>query len=186
MKPILRTSNRYENDIANVGEDWSNGVDFYSGHTQTHTHRFNFIYKIKNVKSVWNRYYERQIGMKPILRMLNLFQPPSSEILKMLNRYETDITNVKSVWNWYYECQIGMKPILRTLNLLQAPSSEILKMLNQFETDITNIKLVRKRYCEHCEIDLPYNFCFIKFLPSLTVEAVDSLQTLFRVPRPLV
>ncbi len=33
------------------GEDWSNGVDFYSGHTHTHTHthkhthRFNFIYK---------------------------------------------------------------------------------------------------------------------------------------------
>jgi hypothetical protein len=30
--------------------------------------------------------------------------------------------------------------------------------------------------------DLPYNFCFIKILPSLTVEAVDSLQTLFRTP----
>ena len=34
------------------GEDWSNGVDFYTGHTHTqththtHTHRFNFIYKI--------------------------------------------------------------------------------------------------------------------------------------------
>jgi hypothetical protein len=28
--------------------------------------------------------------------------------------------------------------------------------------------------------DLPYNFCFINFLPSLTVEAVDALQTLFR------
>ena len=32
--------------------------------------------------------------------------------------------------------------------------------------------------------DLPYNFCFIKILPSLTVEAVDSLQTLFRAPDP--
>jgi len=31
---------------------------------------------------------------------------------------------------------------------------------------------------------LPYNFCFIKFLPSLTVEAVDTLQTLFRAPDP--
>jgi hypothetical protein len=30
--------------------------------------------------------------------------------------------------------------------------------------------------------DLPYNFCFIKFLPSLTVEAVDAPQTLFRAP----
>ncbi len=34
--------------------------------------------------------------------------------------------------------------------------------------------------------DLPYNFCFIIFLPSLTVEAVDALQTQFRPPRPLV
>ena len=32
--------------------------------------------------------------------------------------------------------------------------------------------------------DLPYNFCFIKVLPSLMVEAVDSLQTLFRAPDP--
>ena len=32
--------------------------------------------------------------------------------------------------------------------------------------------------------DLPYNFCFIKFLPSLMVEAVDSLQTLFRALDP--
>jgi hypothetical protein len=30
--------------------------------------------------------------------------------------------------------------------------------------------------------DLPYNFCFINFFPSLTVEAVDALQTLFRAP----
>ncbi len=29
---------------------------------------------------------------------------------------------------------------------------------------------------------LPYNFCLIKFLPSLTVEAVDAPQTLFRAP----
>jgi hypothetical protein len=27
-----------------------------------------------------------------------------------------------------------------------------------------------------------YNVCFIKKFPSLTVEAVDSLQTLFRAP----
>ena len=30
--------------------------------------------------------------------------------------------------------------------------------------------------------DLPYNFCFINFFPSLTVEAVEALQTLFRAP----
>ena len=30
--------------------------------------------------------------------------------------------------------------------------------------------------------DLPYNFCFKKFLPSLTVEAIDAPQTLFRAP----
>ena len=30
--------------------------------------------------------------------------------------------------------------------------------------------------------DLPYNFCFIKFSPSCTVEAVDALQALFRAP----
>ncbi len=29
---------------------------------------------------------------------------------------------------------------------------------------------------------LPYNFGFIKFLPSLTVEAIDAPQTLFRAP----
>jgi hypothetical protein len=29
---------------------------------------------------------------------------------------------------------------------------------------------------------LPYNFGFIKFLPSLTVEAIDAPQTLFRTP----
>ncbi len=29
---------------------------------------------------------------------------------------------------------------------------------------------------------LPYNFCLIKFLPSLTVEAVDAPQTMFRAP----
>ncbi len=30
--------------------------------------------------------------------------------------------------------------------------------------------------------DLPYNFCFINFFPSLTVAAVDALQTVFRTP----
>ena len=30
--------------------------------------------------------------------------------------------------------------------------------------------------------DLPYNFCFLKFSPSCTVEAVDALQALFRAP----
>jgi len=30
--------------------------------------------------------------------------------------------------------------------------------------------------------DLPYNFCFINCFPSLTVAAVDALQTLFRAP----
>jgi hypothetical protein len=29
---------------------------------------------------------------------------------------------------------------------------------------------------------LHYNFCLIKFLPSLTVEAVDAPHTLFRAP----
>jgi hypothetical protein len=29
---------------------------------------------------------------------------------------------------------------------------------------------------------LPYNFGFIKILPSLTVEAIDAPQTLFRAP----
>ena len=29
---------------------------------------------------------------------------------------------------------------------------------------------------------LPYNFCLVKFLPSLTVEAVDAPHTLFRAP----
>ncbi len=29
---------------------------------------------------------------------------------------------------------------------------------------------------------LPYNFCLIKFLPSLTVEAVDAPHTCFRAP----
>ncbi len=53
-----------------------------------------------------------------------------------------------------------MKPILRTSN--------------RYENDIANVESIPTK------IDLPYNFCFIKFLPSLTVEAVDSLQTLFR------
>ncbi len=33
--------------------------------------------------------------------------------------------------------------------------------------------------------DLPYNFGFIKNFPSLTVAAVDALQTLFRAPLTL-
>ena len=33
--------------------------------------------------------------------------------------------------------------------------------------------------------DPHYNFCVINFFPSLTVEAVDALQTLFRAPWPL-
>jgi hypothetical protein len=41
-----------------------------------------------------------------------------------------------------------------------------------------------KIYSTPTKIDLPYNFCFIKCLPSITAEAVDSLQTLFRAPHP--
>ena len=48
----------------------------------------------------------------------------------------------------------------------------ILRMSNRYENDIVNIESIPTK------TDLPYNFCFIKFLPSLTVEAVDSLQTL--------
>ena len=57
-----------------------------------------------------------------------------------------------------------MKPILRTSN--------------RYETDIANVESIPTK------TDHPYNFCFIKFLPSLTVEAVYSLQTLFRAPDP--
>jgi hypothetical protein len=32
--------------------------------------------------------------------------------------------------------------------------------------------------------DLPYNFCFIKFLPSLTVEAVDAHRPCLGPPDP--
>ncbi len=32
---------------------------------------------------------------------------------------------------------------------------------------------------------LPYNFCLIEILPSLTVVAVDAPQTLFRAPLTL-
>ncbi len=36
------------------GEDWSNGMYFYTGHTHTHTHRFTFIYKIEIlVSAAW-------------------------------------------------------------------------------------------------------------------------------------
>jgi hypothetical protein len=31
---------------------------------------------------------------------------------------------------------------------------------------------------------MPYNFCFIKFSPSQTVEAAEAGQTLFRAPKP--
>jgi hypothetical protein len=37
------------------GEDWSNGVYFYTGHTHTHTHRFTFIYKISLFRSKLGR-----------------------------------------------------------------------------------------------------------------------------------
>ncbi len=50
----------------------------------------------------------------------------------------------------------------------------ILRMSNQYENNIANIESIPTK------TDLPYNFCFIKFLPSLMVEAVNSLQTLFR------
>ncbi len=40
----------------------------------------------------------------------------------------------------------------------------------------------QKYYPPPTKTDLPYNFCFIKVLPSLTVEAVDAPQTLFRAP----
>ncbi len=36
-------------------------------------------------------------------------------------------------------------------------------------------------YYAPTKTDLPYNFCFIIFLPSVTVEAVDSLQTLVKL-----
>jgi hypothetical protein len=32
---------------------------------------------------------------------------------------------------------------------------------------------------------MPYNFCFIKFLPSLTVEAAEAGHTLFIAPLTL-
>jgi len=31
-------------------------------------------------------------------------------------------------------------------------------------------------------LGLAYNFCFLKFFPSLTFEAVNALQTLFGAP----
>jgi hypothetical protein len=41
-----------------------------------------------------------------------------------------------------------------------------------------------QKYDPPPKTDLPYNFCFINFFPSLTVAAVDALQTLFRAPLP--
>ena len=41
---------------------------------------------------------------------------------------------------------------------------------------------VPKNMIHPTKTDLPYNFCFVNFFPSLTVEAVDALQTLFRAP----
>jgi hypothetical protein len=45
--------------------------------------------------------------------------------------------------------------------------------------------LQAQKYDPPTKTDLPYNFCFIKFLPSLTVEAVDAPQNLFRAPLTL-
>jgi hypothetical protein len=39
-----------------------------------------------------------------------------------------------------------------------------------------------KTYSTVTKTVLPYNFCFIKFSPSCTVEAVDAPQTLFSAP----
>jgi len=39
-----------------------------------------------------------------------------------------------------------------------------------------------KTYSTPTKTGLPYNFCFIKFSPGCTVEAVDAPQTLFRSP----
>jgi hypothetical protein len=45
------------------------------------------------------------------------------------------------------------------------------------------IRIMGPKICSApTKTDLPYNFCFIKFSPSGTVEAVDALQTLYRAP----
>jgi hypothetical protein len=43
-------------------------------------------------------------------------------------------------------------------------------------------RLWAQKYDRPTKMVLPYNICFIKFLLSLTVEAVDAPQTLFRAP----
>jgi hypothetical protein len=40
-------------------------------------------------------------------------------------------------------------------------------------------RLQAQKYDPPTKTDPPYNFCFINVLPSLTVEAVDALQSLF-------
>jgi hypothetical protein len=52
----------------------------------------------------------------------------------------------------------------------------ILRMSNRYKNDIANVESIPTK------IDLPYNFCIKNFFPSLTVAAVDALQTLFRAP----
>jgi hypothetical protein len=42
----------------------------------------------------------------------------------------------------------------------------------------------QKTWSAPTKTGLAYNSCFIKYSPSCTVEAVDALQTLFRVPDP--
>ncbi len=49
-----------------------------------------------------------------------------------------------------------------------------------FQIQITDPKIWSAR----TKTVLPYNFCFIKFFPSRTVEAVDAPHTLFRAPWP--
>jgi hypothetical protein len=64
---------------AKFGEYWSNGVDFYSGHTHTHTHTnppgFNFIYKISP-------------------RVIFFISPQSSAFLKYCSRKKPSIFEI--------------------------------------------------------------------------------------------
>ncbi len=46
----------------------------------------------------------------------------------------------------------------------------------------SRFRLQAQEYDLPTKTDLPCNFCFINFLPSLTVEAVDALRTLFGAP----
>ncbi len=50
-----------------------------------------------------------------------------------------------------------------------------------FQIQITGPKM----WSAPTKTGLPYNFCFIKFLPSCKVEAEDAPQTLFRAPLTL-